>query len=171
MNILIAYSTRSGTTAKCANLLAEKLGGAHVADLKREIPDPSKYDMVIVGGALRTGSITGESAQYLRRCEKLLLERPLGLFLCAGSEDQVEDVFQKDVPGALLRHARCRMSFGGELDPRRARGFEKIIIRMILKNAAKNGTEMRLFPERIDEFAKIMLQNSPLTSSPLHVIC
>lgn len=160
MNILIAYSTRSGTTAKCANLLAEKLGGATVAELKRDIPDPSKFDVVIVGGALRTGNITGETLEYLHRCEKLLLERPLGLFVCAGSEEQVEDVFKKNVPESLLEHARCRMSFGGELDAMRARGFEKIIIKMILKNAAKNGTEMRIYPERIEEFAKIMLDSS-----------
>lgn len=160
MNILIAYSTRSGTTAKCAGQLAEKLGGATVVNLKREIPDPSQFDAVIVGGALRTGNITGETLEYLHRCEELLLERPLGLFVCAGSEDQVEDVFQKSVPASLLVHARCHMSFGGELDSQRARGFEKIIIKMILKNAAKNGTEMRLYPERIDEFARIMLEKT-----------
>lgn len=159
MNILIAYSTRSGTTEKCAHILAEKLGGATVANLKREIPDPSKFDIVIVGGALRTGNITGETLDYLHRCEHLLLQRPLGLFVCAGSEDQVEDVFHKNVSASLLAHAKCRMSFGGELDARRARGFEKIIIKMILKNAKKNGTQMQLFPERIDQFAEIMLDS------------
>ncbi|MGI6240065.1 MAG: flavodoxin domain-containing protein [Christensenellales bacterium] len=160
MKILIAYSTRSGTTAKCANLLAEKLPGATVVDLKRAIPNPNEYDAVIVGGALRTGSVTSETRQYLEICEPLLLKRPLGLYLCCGSEDQAEEVFQSDYAESILAHAKCRMSFGGELDPARAKGFEKMIIKMILKNADKNDlTNMRLYPERIDAFAKIMLDN------------
>ena len=163
MKVLIAYSTRSGTTEKCANLLAEKIPGAVVANLKYTIPDPSQFDVVIVGGALRTGHITGETLTYLEKCEHLLVARPLGLFVCCGSEDQVEDVFQRDVSEALLTHAKCRMSFGGELDAKRARGFEKIIIKMILKNADKKAMNLSIFPERIDEFAKIMLDSREAT--------
>jgi menaquinone-dependent protoporphyrinogen oxidase len=48
MKTLIAYATKTGTTEKCAKMLAEKLGSADLFNLSNGTPDLSKYDMVII---------------------------------------------------------------------------------------------------------------------------
>ncbi len=159
MKILVAYASGTGVTEKCARLLAEKLPGAEVCDLKKNVVDPSSYDAVIVGGSIRFGALAPQARTYLEKCEPILTGKRLGLFICCGAENNIDDVFARNVPEKLLAHAAPRMSFGGELAVERARGFERLMLKMMLKHSGKNGPAARLYPERIAEFAeKIMAE-------------
>ena len=59
MKILIAYAGKSGTTAKCAGLLAEQLNGedVEVVDLCAKKPDIDGCDIVVIGSNIHVGQI------------------------------------------------------------------------------------------------------------------
>lgn len=156
MKILVAYASGTGVTEKCARLLADMLPGAEVCNLKKIPVDPSGYDTVIVGGSIRFGALAAQARTYLEKCEPILSGKRLGLFICCGAENNADDIFARNVPESLLNHAVARMSFGGELAVERARGIEKLMLRMMLKSSGKDGQSVRLYPERIAEFAKKM---------------
>ena len=154
MKTLIVYSTATGTVKKCAEMLAEKLPDAELADLKERIPDPSGYDTVIVGGSIRGGGLSPKTAAYLENCESILLGKRLGLFICCASDHKAGAMFEGNVSPALMEHAAVCMSFGGELDPARARGVDRFMLKIMAKGIQKDGGEICIYPERIAEFAE-----------------
>ena len=61
MKILIAYSSANGTTAKCADMLAEKLKAKNevsLVNVKDVIPAPEGFDAVILGSSVRMSKIS-----------------------------------------------------------------------------------------------------------------
>ena len=64
------------------------------------------------------------------------------------------------MPAGPLDSAKPAMSFGGELAPERARGIDKFMLKLMKAGGKKAGNEMHLFPERIDEFTRKMLENA-----------
>lgn len=159
MKILVAYASGTGVTEKCARLLAEMLPGAELCDLKKSLRDPGGYDMVIVGGSIRFGTLASHTRTYLEKCESILAAKRLGLFVCCCGEDDIDGVFARNVPEALLAHAVAHMSFGGELAVEHARGLEKLMLKMMLKSSGNNGSAAHIYPERIAEFAEKMTAN------------
>ena len=160
MKILIAYASSTGTTEKCVNMLAAKLPQAEIRNLaknKLTPPDPTPYDMVIVGGGIRGGVINSEVQVYLKNCADILAQKKFGVFICCGDDAKSDALLAKNVPDILMQTAKAAMSFGGELEPSRARGLDKVMLKLMKAGSRKNGSEMHLFPERIDEFASKML--------------
>ena len=90
MKTLIAYASKTGTAEKCARMLAERIPDATLCDLCKEKPDPSAYDQVIVGGGVRMGALHVDARQYLDGCKPILLQKRLGLFLCAGFVEKAD---------------------------------------------------------------------------------
>lgn len=156
MKTLIVYASKTGTAAKCANLLSEQLPGSMVFDLTKEIPNPSDYDRVIVGGAIRAGGLTPKTKEYLENCRELLLQKELGLFLCCCDGGKAEEYLAANVPEDLAKHAKARGWFGAELNVAGAGFFEKLVMKMIRKNAEKTGTLPKILPENIARFAQDM---------------
>lgn len=156
MKILVAYASVTGVTEKCARMLADKLPGADLCDLKKNVVDPSSYDVVIVGGSIRFGALNTQARTYLEKCEPILSEKKLGLFICCADESKADNVFAGNIPEKLLAHAAVRMSFGGELAVERAHGIEKLMLKMMLKTSGKDGPAANIYPERIAEFAEKM---------------
>lgn len=162
MKTLIAYASKTGTTEKCARMLAEKIENATLADLCAQKPDPSAYDQVIVGGSVRMGSLHVDARQYLDGAKPILLTKPLGIFLCAGFTDKADAIFANNVDASLRDHARQCACFGGEIDFSKLRGFEKLITKMALRSAGEDGAAMpRLLPERIEAFAALFAGERP----------
>ena len=162
MKILIAYASSTGTVEKCVNILAQKLPAADIRDLtknKLTPPDPTPYDMVIVGGGIRGGVINSEVQVYLKNCADILATKQFGIFICCGDDNKSMQLIANNVPDILTQTAKACMSFGGELAPERARGIDKFMLKLMKAGGKKAGNEMHLFPERIDEFARKMLEN------------
>ncbi len=157
MKTMIAYASKTGTTQKCAQMLAERIQGATLVDLTKEKPNPAQYDAVIVGGSVRMGVLHVDARQYLDGAKPLLLQKRLGIFLCAGFDAQKEKLFANNVDPELLQHAVCHECFGGEIHMEKLRGFEKLVTRMVIKSGKSDPSSLpKLFPERIDRFAQEM---------------
>ena len=156
MKTLIAYASRTGATEKCARMLAQRIPDSTLCDLCREKPDPNAYEQVIVGGGVRMGALHVDARQYLDGCKPVLLQKRLGLFLCAGFAEKAGEIFANNVDPELRAHAVACECFGGEIDMGKLRGFDRLITKMALrsfKDAEGRAAMPRLLPERVEAFA------------------
>ena len=156
MKTLIAYASRTGASEKCARMLAERIPDSTLCDLCREKPDPNAYEQVIVGGGVRMGALHVDARQYLDGCKPVLLQKRLGLYLCAGFAEKAGEIFANNVDPELRAHAVACECFGGEIDMGKLRGFDRLITKMALrsfKDAEGRAAMPRLLPERVEALA------------------
>lgn len=154
MATLIIYAGKTGATAKCAQLLSRELPAAAVVNLERDEPILADYETVIIGGGIRLGTLHDQVKKYLVKHEKVLLTKRLGLFICHGLLEQKDEIISKNFPRALLNHAVCIDSFGGELDLAKQKGMNKLIVKMVSKSMADGKTPPpRILTENILQFA------------------
>ena len=88
--ILVAYTTSEGQTAHVARFIAETLaadgGEVQLADLRRESPEPDRFDAVLIGGSVHAGKFQGELAGYVKANRERLNALPSWLFAISLSE-------------------------------------------------------------------------------------
>ena len=155
MKTLIVYASKSGTAKQCAESLAGRLPNATLCDVTAEKPDPSGYDVVVLGGGVRMGRIHNELCRYAEGCKDILVGKRLGVFVTCGYDDLADKAMANSLPADVLAAAKVKMSFGGEMDLSRQKGFmDKMICKASLKEFKKNGLELpRLYPKRYTKFA------------------
>lgn len=132
MKTLIAYASKNGCTAQCAQTLAQTLSGEVVAcDLAREKPDLSQYDAVILGAPIYIGNILGKAKKFCAANTQQLLQKKLGLFICCCDTEKKEEQLANAYPEELRNHAVLQDSFGGRLDLQK----QNFLTRAMLKKA------------------------------------
>jgi menaquinone-dependent protoporphyrinogen oxidase len=130
VQILVAYASRHGSTQGIAARIAERLraDGLDVALLAAaEVPDPSRYDAFVVGGAAYMFHWLKDATSFVRENRTLLAARPTWLFSSgpigtATVDKEGRDVLETTVPKefAELRdaiHPRGEKVFFGAMDP------------------------------------------------------
>lgn len=154
MRVLVAYGTKRGGTAGIASAVAESLRSAGLeADVGPACDvsdaDVSRYDGVLVGGALYAARWHGNASAFVRRNAGTLRARPVWFFSSGPLDDSASTA---DIPPTrqvrkLIDHihARGHVTFGGRLSPE-ARGFPAAAL------AKKHSGDWRDF-ERIHEWA------------------
>lgn len=164
MKILIAYSSKSGTTKECAEALAKELSNNEVTleDLEKTSPDITEYDIAIIGGYVRMGKISKAMKSYIAQNEAVLCETMHAFFLCCGLPESTEYYFEKAIPRSLLNSSISNICFGGDLRVNKQKGFDKFIAKLILNDIkSNNANEDRkeekaipaVLPENISRFA------------------
>lgn len=153
MKSLIAYTTETGTAAFCARELAKYIPGCTLCNLKDEKPDPTPYDIVVVGTSVRMGAFNKEACEYLDFCAPILKEKRLGVFLCCGEDEKSPEYLRSFIPEELYPISE-KISFGGRLDPDGALGLDRFMIKLMLRSQKKSGSPMTFHPERIPAFAE-----------------
>lgn len=141
MKTLIAYASKSGTTKKCAEYLYDKVKDnleAGLVDLKKSVPDISLYDTVVIGGPIRAGKLLGKVKSFMAKYQDSLKDKNLYIFFCCASDEYMEKYMKDNIPQALAESAKGIVSFGGEIDPDNAKGFDKFILNMMAKNMTGN---------------------------------
>ncbi|MFD2673521.1 flavodoxin domain-containing protein [Marinicrinis sediminis] len=135
MRTLIAYTTRYGTAEQAAHRLkAELQGEVDVINLNQEQPGSlASYDQVILGGSIYFGRIQKELMTYASTHTEALLNKRLGLFICAGETDPVnrEKELREAFPRALYDHARCKSILGYQFQMDKLKWFERWMVRMV----------------------------------------
>ncbi|HLT59746.1 MAG TPA: flavodoxin domain-containing protein [Microlunatus sp.] len=125
--VLITYATRMGSTAEIARAIGDRITrrgpDAEVLPVQR-VRGLARYDAVVVGSAVRLHRWLPEAVHWLRDNAPDLAERPTWLFQSGPcGADAAEP---QPVPRAVARLAYCigaarPVTFGGRLDPNRAR--------------------------------------------------
>ena len=159
MKTLIVYGSKTGTAKQCAEALAARMPGAVLCDIAAEKPDASGYDVVVLGGGVRMGMLPNELRQYAEANKAILAQKKLGVFITCGYEDLAEKTIANNLPAEVLSAAKVKMSFGGEMDPAKQKGFmDKLVCKMQVKEFKKNGIDMpRLYPKRYTKFVTELL--------------
>ena len=157
MKILVAYSTRSGVTKKCANMLADRLeefADVVVCNLDGYDPGTMDYDAIIVGSSIRLVKIQKKARRYIAKNRVYLRAKPFGFFICNAYPDDSEIYIHKNLNSDLEKLAMATGSFGGELNPENLHGSERVAVKMLIKNVEKSGIEPAIDEKAIDHFAK-----------------
>lgn len=152
---LIAYASKTGTTEKCAKMLAEQLKNADIFDLKSGKPDISGYELVVVGGSIRAGMLHKAAKKYIKNNCELLKSKKVAFFVCSSDTERGQDFLKANIPAELLEKAVCGDTFGGEMDLSKQTGLFKLIAKKVLESSEKKGVEPpHILPERIQAFAE-----------------
>lgn len=157
MKNIIIFATKYGCAEKAANLIKEKLEGQTllVNIMKDAVPSLDEYDTVILGGSIYVGRIQKELTGYITANVSQLLQKCIGLFICAGSPDvaarakELESVF----PREIYEHAICKEVLGYEINFEKMNFFDRIILRMV-KGDKENVSEFS--KEKVESFASAM---------------
>jgi menaquinone-dependent protoporphyrinogen oxidase len=154
MKILIAYATKTGTTEKCAKILAERLGGADLFNLSNGKPDLSNYDIVIIGGSIRAGMLHKAAKKFVQQSSAQLLEKKVAFFVSSADVGRANEFLKANIPAELLEKSICGDSFGGEMTPESFKGLFGFVIKKMVESNQKKGVQLPVIvPENIERFA------------------
>ncbi len=157
MKILIAYATKTGTTATCAALLAKDLPRCEVdiINIADETPNFEGYDLLIFGASIRMGRLDKRMYAFLEKNKDSFRGKKTAYFICCGFDNESEKYFLKAFPKLLIENSFAYDSFGGELKLDKQRGIDKLIVKMILKSNEENDEFVMptIFTEAISRFA------------------
>jgi menaquinone-dependent protoporphyrinogen oxidase len=135
-NFAIVYSSKHGTTAQVAGLIAQHLGGAALIDL-RTSPHPDLdlvgCDRLAVGGPIYAGRPDKPLRAFLQAEAGALLARPLALFACGMEADPAKREAQLELafPEALRAHALGTWFCGGAFCFDRMTRLERAVIKKV----------------------------------------
>ena len=154
MKLLIAYSSRTGTTEKCVNILKEKLPEAILVNLRIDKANIDEYDYIIIGSPIRMGMFPKEVRNFIKKNKEILKTKKCAYFICCASNDDYEKFIQSNIPVDLLDKAVCYDTFGGEYNMENLKGFNKFVISMVKKIAGDKLGEVKIIDENISRFIK-----------------
>ena len=137
MSVLIVYGTKTGTSEKCAEYIADHLDTpvtlVNARDGIKIALEP--YSTVIIGGSVRMGHITAAVSKFIEEEEETLLTKNIALFMCCGFTDSENINRQLDInfTPSLKEHALCVKCFGGELHPDGSKKLDKFVANMAFR--------------------------------------
>lgn len=153
MKTVIIYASKTGTTEKCAKNINTQLTDSTIVDIYTKNEDINKYDLIIIGSPIRMGMIDKKIKKFLIKNKECLKTKRTAYFICCGFNENCKEYYEKNIPKDLLNNAITYDSFGGEIDIKKQRGFDKFIIKMVSKSVDKN-KEIKILNENIDNFIK-----------------
>lgn len=114
MKTLIIYASRTGTTEKAVQMIAEKLKETpdiiNIGAVKKT--DLSGYDFILVGGPIKMGRLYKSVKQFLAKNRAVLMTKRFGLFLACGYPQELENYFKVILDDAMREHAEVLTDIG-----------------------------------------------------------
>lgn len=151
MKTIIIYTSKTGTTEKCAQMIQEKIKGSTIVNLDKKVEDITSYDLVIVGSPIRMGMINKKIKKFLEKNLELLKTKKTAYFVCCGFNENKDTYFSQNYNKELLDNAIVYDSFGGEMDINKQKGFDRFITKMVMKND-KSNRAVELLQDNIENF-------------------
>ena len=139
MKILIAYASKNGTVAICAQELKKHLQNldVHLSDLAKEDPNPEEYDIVLMGASVRFGKLLSPLTKFWGKYWDVLLTKSIGLFFCCGYTHDHEYYYDMLLPEKLKEKAFQTLFFGGSLKKDGLSFFDKLVVRSMRSSIAE----------------------------------
>ena len=114
MRTLILYSTKSGASRECAELVATKIADCSICDIAKSIPDIESFDTVIVGSGVRIGKIYKSAKNFIDKNIDVLLSKNTAFYLCNSYPDTLQKAIDNNIPQKIIYCAICIKSLGGK---------------------------------------------------------
>jgi len=155
MKTLIIYTSKYGCTADCATYLKSKLSSditlidAKNHDKKIEL---EQFDTVIMGSSIYMGRISKELHSFCEENLEILCQKKIGLFLCCGLADQLDEFLTNNFPSKLIEHAQMTVHFGSKARLEKMKFFDKCILRAVTKG---DFSPFKILYENIEKFAEV----------------
>lgn len=156
MKSLIIYATKYGCVEKAAKMLQSKMPGeVQLVNVgKEKVPSLQNYDTIILGGSIYIGKIQKKLTNYINNNLSTLLQKRIGLFICAGEPEPVRSKeLATAFPPELFNQALAKEVFGYEFDMEKINFLDKFIMRKV-KGVTQS--HFALSAENIDNFARAM---------------
>lgn len=157
MNTVIIYSSKYGCTADCARYLEAGLSGSKtMIDIDRtdlKSIDLKQFDTVVIGSSIYIGAVSKKIRALCTDQEALLLAKRVGLFLCCGFPEQIQQYFSTNFSKELLEKAIASGSFGGETRLAQMKFADKLIMKAVTKGS---DSTLKISREEMDSFIKIL---------------
>ena len=133
MKIGIFYASKTGITKKCASILQESLEASELIDVRKGDYNISGFDFIIVGSPVRMKKLHKSITKFLKRNKEILYNKKVGYFVCNSFNNKYDDALKASLPSKLYNRALLKMSFGGEIDITKQKGFDKFISKIAIK--------------------------------------
>ena len=156
MKTAIIYASKTGTTKKVAEALAERIKGEvkllPIANVK-----PGcllRYDFVIIAGSIHYGRIQSEIKSFVNKNRGTFRGILYGLYIMCMFEEEADEYMKKSFGEDIVENAMITACFGGEVNPNEGNFVTKKLIKANLKKFEEEGKEPPAIRwERVDEFA------------------
>lgn len=148
MKTCVIYASKTEATKKCAYKIQKALH-CDIFDLDVEDINPENYDFIVIGSPIRMGMIHKNVKKWVHNNLSVLLRKKTALFVCCGFEENKVKYFQENFPKELVSAALTTETFGGEIDLKKQKGIEKMIVKKVLSTHPK---EVKLNEENINLF-------------------
>ncbi|GHS92588.1 flavodoxin [Bacteroidia bacterium] len=138
MKTAIIYTSKHGTTAKVAQIIAGRLTGSQVSiiDLKKvKCPDLNSFDGIILGTSIYAGTSSKTMQRFCKDNIAVLTQKRLALFVCGMEPDtsKRQHELTNAYPQELDQQAVSTCFAGGEFQFEKMNFFERAIIKRIAK--------------------------------------
>ena len=138
MKTAIIYTSKHGTTAKVAQMIAERLTGnqASIIDLKKDKhPDIHSFDGIILGTSIYAGTSSKTMQSFCKENIGTLKQKRLALFVCGMERDNAkqQQELANSYPQELYEYAVSTCFAGGEFLFGEMNFFERTVIKRIAK--------------------------------------
>jgi menaquinone-dependent protoporphyrinogen oxidase len=135
--ILVAYATKAGSTEEIARFIGATLRDrGYAVDILSvsQQPDPSDYDAVLLGSAIRAAQWLPEAVAYLTTYREALAQRPLAYWTVCLTLEQDTPANRATVsdylkPVRAILPAQAEGFFAGVMDQKRL----SLPLRMLMK--------------------------------------
>lgn len=155
MKYLILYSTKTGSSKKCAALIAANLNAqdCDVADINGSVPDLSGYDAFIAGSYIRMGRMDRKIVSFIKKHAD---DMPFGIFACGCFPDRFSENIVRDFPDDILEKAAAVDFLGSETSYDYLKGADRVLVKLMDRIKASDPgfiTADRIMTDRIVQFA------------------
>ncbi len=137
--ILVAYATKAGTTAEIAARIGETISQKNqtvdVLPISR-VKDLSGYSAVVIGSAIRMGSVLPEVKSFVEKNQAALGQKPFSMFV-AGMTLNEDTEANRTAVSAYLDPIRAVVKpaseglFAGVMDPQKVSFLDRLIIKAL----------------------------------------
>ena len=138
MKTAIIYTSKHGTTAKIAQMIAGRLTGNQVSiiDLKKVIhPDVHSFEGIILGTSVYAGASSKTMQRFCKENIEALKQKRPALFVCGMKPDSAkqQQELANAYPQELYEYAVSTCFAGGQFQFEKMNFFERAIIKRIAK--------------------------------------
>ena len=133
MKTIIIYSTKYGSVEKAAQKLKAQIQGeVDIINVKNS-PDFRDYDTVILGSSIYASGIQKEMKTFLKNNLSQLIEKKVGLFICAGNEkeNEIATYIAKNFTDGLSEKAIAKANLGYEYDLKKFSFIDRLAVRIV----------------------------------------
>ena len=149
MKTAVIYASSHGTTEKVATQIANELPNTDIINLKKQSKiDLDMYTHIVIGGSIHAGKIQNEVKTFCQNNMIKLLEKHIGLFICAMNEPDYDTELKNAFPELLMNHAKTKKVVGGEFLLEKMNFIEKFLVKKI---AGVTESQSKINNEKIHE--------------------